>query len=145
MPGSSSVDASLLRKIEPFPTHELTPYDTHYISGWHVEQYQVELSKAAQLGQNRMRDMLREMCANQVPGDTYRNLRISPNFDQRTFKHILAPIWIVAYQYRSKNYQSVVNGYTAKVAATYPKSAWKIAGLVLLAIILIATIFHFTR
>jgi len=32
---------------------------------------------------------LRDLCAAQVPGDTYRNLRIEPDYSAETFKHIL--------------------------------------------------------
>ncbi len=143
--GSRSVENKLQREIEPYPTGELTPYETRYVSGWHVEQYQVDLPQAAQLGKSQMHQMLREMCADQIPGDTYRNLQINPQYSDQTFKHILVPIWIVAYQYRSKTYQSVVNGFTGKVASTYPKSIWKITFLVLLAILIIGSIIYLNR
>ena len=80
---------------------------------------------------------LRRMCAAQIPGDTYRNLQISPVFSGQTFKHILAPIWLLSYVYASKPYQVVVNGYTGRMAGEYPKSFWKIALLVLLALIVV--------
>lgn len=78
---------------------------------------------------------LRKMCAGRVPGDTYRNLVIHPTFSKQTFKHILVPTWLLSYLFRSKTHQVVVNGYTGKMAGQYPKSPWKIAFLVLLAII----------
>ena len=37
----------LLPKVEPFPTTEVVPYETRYISGWQVEHYQVALPAAA--------------------------------------------------------------------------------------------------
>jgi hypothetical protein len=85
-----------------------------------------------------MANKLREMCAQQIPGDTYRNLVIHPTFSGQTFKHILVPVWLLSYLFSSKSYQMVVNGYTGKMAGDYPKSPWKIAFLVLLAIIAFA-------
>ena len=38
-----------MRKIEPFPTHELVPYDPGFLAGWVVEQYQIDLVNAANL------------------------------------------------------------------------------------------------
>jgi hypothetical protein len=77
------------------------------------------------------------MCAAEVPGDTYRNLNIQPVFSARTFKHILVPIWLLSYTYGNRAWQVVVNGYTGKMAGEYPKSPWKIAVLVLLAMIVV--------
>ena len=73
----------------------------------------------------------------QIPGDTYRNLEIHPVFSGRTFKHVLVPVWLLSYLYGRTSYQVVVNGYTGRMAGQYPKSPWKIALLVLLAIIVL--------
>jgi hypothetical protein len=56
-------------------------------------------------------------------------------FSGQTFKHILVPVWLLSYLYGTKSYQVVVNGATGRMAGEYPKSAWKIAFLVLLALI----------
>jgi hypothetical protein len=78
---------------------------------------------------------LHAMCAAQVPGDTHRNLQIFPAFSGQTFKHVLVPLWLLTYNYGTKAFQVVVNGYTGRMAGEYPKSPWKIALLVLLALI----------
>ena len=48
------------------------------------------------------------------------------------------PVWVASYDYGPKSFQLVVNGVTARVAGEYPKSPWKIAGLVLAGIVVIA-------
>ena len=73
-------DHALLKQVEPFPTNELVPYDTSYLSGFVVEHYQVVLLEAAQASEDAMQQKLEAMCAAQVPGDTYRNLVIHPTF-----------------------------------------------------------------
>jgi hypothetical protein len=129
------VSHTLLAQIQPFPTGELVPYDTAFLSGFVVEHYQLVLLDASQHSEASMISQLREMCAAQVPGDTYRNLEIQPSFSARTFKHILVPVWLLSYTYGNRAWQVVVNGYTGAMAGEYPKSPWKIALLVLLAII----------
>ena len=94
-----------------------------------------DLLEAAQASQDAMTDKLRQMCAAQIPGDTYRNLVIHPTFSAQTFKHILVPVWLLSYLYGTRLLQVVVNGYSGRMAGQYPKSPWKIAFLVLLAII----------
>jgi Zn finger protein HypA/HybF involved in hydrogenase expression len=132
---SHGVHPKLLRGVEPFPTSELVPYDPGYLSGWMVERYQIDLVAASTRSRAQMDAALREICAQQVPGDTHRNLVVSSNYTDQTFKHILAPIWLMTYVYGGKSYQAVVNGVTGAVAGERPWSWIKIALLVLLALI----------
>ena len=135
VPGTIGVDLNLLRQVEPFPTQEVVPYDTAFLSGHVVEQYQVALTEATGDSESQMRAALEQLAARQIPGDTYRNLVIHPTFSSRTFKHVLVPIWLLVYMFGSRNFQVVVNGYTGRIAGRYPYSPWKIALLILLAII----------
>ena len=73
---SVGVHPGLLRGIEPFPTGELKRYDPAYVAGWVVERYQIDLAAAAQRARDAMRAALEALCAQQVPGDTYRNLAV---------------------------------------------------------------------
>jgi len=135
VPGTQGLPIDLLRKVEPFPTPEIVPYDTAFLSGHVVEHYQVVLLDAAQRSLEQMQAKLVVLCARQVPGDTHRNLQINPLFSGRTFKHILVPVWLLTYDYGSKAYRVIVNGYTGTIAGRYPYSFWKIAFVVLLAAI----------
>jgi hypothetical protein len=136
VPGTRGISHRLLAQVEPFPTAELKPYDTAFLSGFVVEHYQVVLFEAAQNSEAAMTRKLHEMCAAEIPGDTFRNLQIHPTFAERTFKHILVPVWLLTYLYAAKAYQVVVNGSTGRMAGQYPKSPWKIAFLVLAAIVI---------
>ncbi|HEY1306916.1 MAG TPA: hypothetical protein VGF24_25355 [Vicinamibacterales bacterium] len=135
VPGTQGLPLDLLREIEPFPTQEVVPYDTAFLSGHVVEHYQVVLLDAAQRSQEQMHAQLEQLCAAEIPGDTHRNLRIDPQYSAQTFKHVLVPIWLLTYTYGAKAYNVIANGYTGRIAGRYPKSFWKIAFVVLLAII----------
>ena len=135
VPGTQGIPLDLLRQVEPFPTQELVPYDTAFLSGHVVEHYQVVLTEAAGSSQAQMHDTLMGLCASQIPGDTHRNLVIHPTFSGQTFKHILVPIWLLTYVFGRKSYQVLVNGSTGRIAGRYPYSPWKIFFLVVLAII----------
>jgi hypothetical protein len=140
VPGTHGISHRLLQQVEPFPTAELVPYGTAFLSGFVVEQYQLVLLEASQQSETAMTRQLYEMCAAQVPGDTHRNLNIQPVFSARTFKHVLVPVWLLSYTYGNRAWQVVVNGYTGRMAGDYPKSPWKIALLVILAIIIVLLI-----
>ena len=126
-----------MKEVEPFPTTELVPYATAFLSGFVVEHYQVVLFEAAQNAEAAMTRKLHEMCAAEIPGDTFRNLQIHPVFSGRTFKHILAPVWLLTYTYGARAFQCAMNGCTGTVRGEYPKSPWKVALLVLAILIVV--------
>ena len=141
VPASRGVQMDLLRRVEPFPTKELTPYNPGFLSGWVVERYQIDLLAAAQQSRAQMESDMERRCASEVPGDTYRNLNVDCDYAGQTFKHILVPIWLLNYHYGARNFQVVINGYTGAIAGQYPKSFWKIFFAVLGGLVLAAILF----
>ena len=144
VPGTKGVHPKLLRQVEPFPTQtSLKPYAPEYVRGWTVERYQLDLRRAAQLGQKQMSEQLHQMCAQQVPGDTHRNLQVDARYQGRTFKHVLVPVWLVHYTYGRTTYQIIANGYTGQLAGERPYSVVKIALAVLLGLVLLALVLYY--
>lgn len=143
VPGTTGVHAPLLRAVEPFPTtSDLKPYAHEFVRGWTVERYQVDLRRASDLNMQEMEAKVRDLCSAEVPGDTQRNLDVSSRYRGRSFKHILAPVWLVSYTYGSKRFQVVANGYTGKVAGEWPVSWVKVFFAVVAALILAAIVFY---
>lgn len=141
VPASRGVVLTHLHAVEPFPTTALLAYDPGYLSGWVVERYQIDLVAAAQHARERMDAELRNLCAAQVPGDTYRNLQVEAAYSSQTFKHILLPIWLLTFTYGARTFQVVGNGYTGAIAGEYPKSWVKIMFAVLAVIIVLLFLF----
>jgi hypothetical protein len=139
VPASKGVHTKLLDDLQPFPTTtDLVPYDPGYLSGWVVEQYQIDLVQAAEDSRGRMHSQLSSDCAKEVPGDRHRNLRISPSYSNQTFKHVLLPVWLLTYTYGTKNYQVTVNGSTGKITGEYPLSWVKITIAIIIGLIILA-------
>jgi len=146
VPATSGVHLGLLRKIEPFPTREgLKAYDPAYVRGWTVERYQVDLRKASLTNEEQMERELHLLCARQVPGDTYRALRVSARYQGRTFKHILVPVWLATYDYGRKSFQVLINGATGTIAGERPWSWVKITLAVVAALILLTLIAQYLQ
>lgn len=142
VPASRGVDETLARKLEPFPTADLTPYDPSYLSGFLAEENAVDLPEALEIAKERMRGDIRNACAQRVPGDTHRNLVVQTAFDALAYKNALLPIWISAYEYRSKPYRYLVNGVTGQCTGTAPYS-WIKVTLLVMAIVTIAMVFMY--
>ena len=128
---SVGIHPELLRGIEPFPTADLKPYDAGFVAGWIVERYQIDLAAAARRARDAMDAKLQMLCAQQIRGDTYRNLAVRPDYSAQTYKHILAPVWLLSYTYGARVFQCAMNGVNGTIRGEYPKSPWKVAFLVL--------------
>ncbi len=70
-----------------------------------------------------------------IGGDRQRIHTVQTDVRDITFKHILLPVWLAAYKYNGKTFRFVVNGQTGRVQGERPWSAWKIAGAVILGLI----------
>ena len=137
---SVGVNPDLVRGVEPFPTTDLKPYDPGFVAGWVVERYQIDLVAAAERAREAMMAKLTALCGAEVPGDTYRNLRVEADWSAQTFKHILAPIWLLSYSYGARKFQCVMNGVTGAIRGQYPKSPWKVALLILAVIVVFVVV-----
>ena len=69
-----------------------------------------------------------------IGGDEQRISEIKTRYDAITFKHLLLPVWLLAYRYHDKSYQIFINAVTGEVQGERPYSFWKIFLTVLLAV-----------
>jgi Zn finger protein HypA/HybF involved in hydrogenase expression len=136
-----SVPENILERIYPYDTTKLVPYRPQYLAGWRAEEYQIGLEEGWKMGEDIIKNRVRNACAAEVPGDTHRNLRVQTRFQDITFKHTLLPVWIASYRYNQKVYNFMVNGETGRVQGEAPISWWKVALAVLITLILLGCIF----
>ena len=70
---------------------------------------------------------------------------VNADFGAETFKHMLVPVWLLSYRYGAESFQVVVNGYTGEIAGEYPKSAIKIALLILGVLVVVGVVAFLSR
>ncbi len=144
VPASNGMPPDLAEGIEPFPTHELTPYDPQFLSGFLAEENAIDLPEALERAKDRMRGEIRVECVRQIPGDTYRNLVTNTTFSALAYKNALLPVWIAAYEFAGKAYRYIVNGVTGKASGTAPYS-WIKVTLLLMAIFAIVVLIMYAK
>lgn len=127
VPASKGMNQELIYKIYPFELNQLVPYKPDFLSGFLAEEYGVDLQQGWGTAQGIVNASERDKCGKEVPGDTYRFLRVQTNYSNITYKHILLPVWIAAYEYKSKTYHFLVNGQTGEVQGFRPISWAKVA------------------
>jgi DNA-directed RNA polymerase subunit RPC12/RpoP len=131
---SHGIQQNRIQKIYPFELEKVVNYKPEYLLGWKAEVYTDDVKTGFATAEKIMDDYIYQECAKMIPGDTYRNLRVYTHKYNITFKHILLPVWVAAYQYNGKSYQVVINGQTGKISGEKPLSFWKIFFTVLLVI-----------
>jgi hypothetical protein len=117
--------------VYPYDLAKVVNYDTQFILGWQSEVYQKDVQEGYKVAEGIMEDYIRSAVIKQIPGDTHRNLHINTHRHDITFKHLLLPMYIAAYQYNNKSFQVLVNGQTGKISGQKPLSWIKITLAVL--------------
>ena len=105
---------------------KLKPYSPDYLAGFQAESHTVPLATANQTAHQIMTRQIETDVRRDIGGDAQRITRLDTEYTQESFKHILLPVWVAAYNYRGKTYRFVVNGQTGRVQGERPWSTWKI-------------------
>lgn len=140
---SNSVSKKFVEELEPWDLENLVPYDEKYLSGFRAETYQVDLKLGFDHAKVRIDSGVDSAIKSQIGGDHQEITSKNTEYSNITFKHILLPIYISAYKYKSKTFQILVNARTGEVQGDRPYSFWKIFFIVLvfLAIIVLCVMY----
>ncbi|MEL6952198.1 MAG: TFIIB-type zinc finger domain-containing protein [Pseudomonadota bacterium] len=135
--GSRSLPKRYTDALAPWSLGALTAYEPEYLAGFRAEGYTVDLDQGMAEARAIMDARIAQDVRRDIGGDRQRIESVDTRLSEVTFKHILLPVWLAAYQYRGKSYRFVVNGQTGKVQGERPYSAIKIALAVLAALIVL--------
>ncbi|MFD0715781.1 hypothetical protein [Paenibacillus sp. GCM10027626] len=139
VPASSRYESKLLNEVGHFDLRRLTGYKPEYLSGYTAEKYSVSRSDGWSQAGRKMDEHLESDIRSMIGGDEIRGLHIRTRFYNRTYKHILLPVWNAHYKYRSKSFRYMVNGQTGRVTGTVPRSPWKITIFTIFCLIVLIT------
>lgn len=116
----------LLRKLEPWPLQATLPYNQQVLAGYQARSYDVELATGFKIAEERIDAAIRSEVRSRIGGDTQRIHSINTRHDAMTYKHLLLPTWLLAYRFRDKVYQVLINAATGEVQGERPWSWVKI-------------------
>lgn len=136
-PASQSVPLDSVLKIEPWDLKVLQPYDDRFLAGYQTEVYTTDLKNGFELAKKIVESKIEKTIRADIGGDEQKIHSKDSHFTEVSFKHILLPIYISAYQYNGKVYRFIVNGQSGKIVGDRPYSVWKILFAVLGALALV--------
>ena len=131
-----TLPAHLIEVLEPWDLDGVRPFTADYLTGFDGELYQLPVDQGFARGQAIMHEVIALDIRADIGGDQQVIERMEVAHDQPTFKHVLLPVWVAAFQFLGRPYRFVVNGRTGEVHGERPWSFWKIAGAVVLGILL---------
>jgi DNA-directed RNA polymerase subunit RPC12/RpoP len=130
---SRGLPRNLVRKLEPWPLEKCVSFTQEALAGFYARTYEVELEEGFQLAREIMDDAIRAEAKRRIGGDEQRVHSVSTSVSAVTFKHLLLPVWLLAYRYNDRTYQVMVNAATGEVQGERPWSIVKIMLAVLTA------------
>jgi DNA-directed RNA polymerase subunit RPC12/RpoP len=143
--GSKSLPRDLAEELEPWDLENLVGYADEFLSGFIAERYQVDLKQGWSRATERMDEVIRGDVQRDIGGDHQRIHTLDTSHNDRTYKHVLLPMWICSYRYRNKVYRFLVNARTGEVQGQRPWSWVKITLAVLVVAAVAALVYAATR
>lgn len=138
-----AVERKFVHALEPWPLPKLRPFDAGVLAGYKALTYDVDLPEAYHLAKQQIEQSLRSDVKRRIGGDEQRVHRLNTDMSALTYKHLLLPVWILAYRYKEKSYRVFVNACTGEVQGQRPYSWVKITLAVLAGLAVAATAVFF--
>jgi hypothetical protein len=118
--GTTKVSPVLLRRLNSFDLSALTAYDPGFLAGWQAHPYDVPLSQAWDTARMTMREQAKQACRGEIASPHVRDLNVSADFENETWRYILAPVYLAPYRFGGQPFQLMVNGQTGEVVGQKP-------------------------
>jgi hypothetical protein len=134
---------SLIQSLEPWPLAKSRPFTLQFLSGYFARTYDVPLEDGFKRGKQRMDEAIRHEIVRRIGGDEQRVTGQKSSYDDITFKHLLLPVWLLAYRYKQKTYRVTINAATGEVQGERPYSWIKITLFVLMWVVIALALFFF--
>lgn len=122
---------ALLQELEPWPLGQARPYTPEVLAGFVARTYDISLDRAFEQARARIDSALRQDVRQRIGGDEQRVHQQKTAYNAITFKHVLLPVWLLAYRYHDRTYRVTVNAATGEVNGERPWSWIKISLTVL--------------
>ena len=140
---TKGMSRELMDSLEPWPLTELQSFSQAMLAGFMARTYEVELDEGFPIAQKRIDAGIASDVRGLIGGDEQRVTEIKTRYDAITFKHLLLPVWLLAYRYNDKSFQVLVNAVTGEVQGERPYSFWKITLTVLSVLAVVGAIAYF--
>ena len=121
------------------------PVNQEMLAGYLARTYEIELDSGFREAKGRIEDKLDSDVRSRIGGDVQRVHSIRTHYSAISFKHLLLPVWLLAYRYNEKVYQVMINAGTGEVQGERPYSWVKITLTVLAGVAVAVGVFFLVK
>ncbi len=133
--GTERLSQKHLNAIKQYDLSELREYDPSFLAGILAKIYDVPLETAWERGREQMREATKQGCLAQTSTRLVRNFSMQMDFSDESWRYVLLPVYLTAYQYENKPFQVLINGQTGAISGQRPvdwQKVWLVIALCLL-------------
>ena len=116
-----------VNKMGGFDTDKSVFYDSQFIAGFGAERYSVGLDDSWEKAKMVIDSSIKAKILSRYNYDELDYLNVSTQYNEKTYKYLLAPVWFMVYNYKGQNYTCVINGRTGTADGRAPLSKIKVA------------------
>lgn len=124
---SQYINQRNIYKTGSFDSDNAVLYNSQYIAGFTAERYSTSLDESWQTAKATMDDSIRARILSRYSYDELDYLNVDTIYKDKTYKYLLAPIWLYVYNYKGKQYTCVINGRNGNADGVAPLSKIKVA------------------
>jgi predicted RNA-binding Zn-ribbon protein involved in translation (DUF1610 family) len=132
--GTQRVSARHLGNIDYFDLSAIVAYTPVFLAGMQAKGYDRPLEPAWEVARGEMREKTKAACMGQASTSLVRNFSMKLDFSDESWRYLLLPVYLAAYQFNDKNYHAIVNGQTGEISGQRPvnwKKIWLVIALIL--------------
>lgn len=142
---NTGLNRKFMLALEPWPLLKVVPFNQQMLAGYMARTYDMELDHCFGEAKERIDSALYSEVCQRIGGDTQRVHSVDSNYEAITFKHLLLPVWLLAYRYHDRTFQVFINAASGEVQGQRPYSAWKIAFAVITGLAIAGVIAAFSQ
>lgn len=138
-----NMSRGLSLQMEPWPLEKAIRFTPDVLAGFFARTYDLSLRDSFEISRKAIENSLDSDVRKRIGGDEQSISSMDVHYSGLTFKHLLLPTWLLAYRYKDRTYQVMINAATGKIAAERPYSWVKITFAVLAVLIVVGAIYYF--
>lgn len=132
--GTERVSARHLGNVDNFNLSEMVAYAPVFLAGLQAKGYDRPLEPAWEIAREVMREKTKDACMRQASTSMVRNFSMKLDFSDESWRYLLLPVYLAAYQFNGKTFHAIVNGQTGDISGQRPvdwKKIWLVVAMIL--------------
>lgn len=142
---ASKQNTDLVQSLEPWPLEHLISFTPEVLAGFFSRTYDIALEDGFKAARQQLDAALAQDVRERIGGDEQQISSLTTNYSAITYKHLLLPVWLLAYRFHNQTYQVMINATTGQVSGQRPYSWVKITFAVVIATIVIVVIWGLSQ